>query len=60
MTSVDLFDELCRVTTTLETLTTTRRDPAITIALKAIIKDLDTAIDRAVESGILNPETVTV
>lgn len=56
MTSIMLFDELCRIATILESLSTSERDPAVTIALKAIVQDLDNVIDSSVEADLLTAE----
>ena len=59
MTSITLFDELCRITSTLESLTQSKVDPVMTIALKSIVQDLDSLIDTSVESGVLTVECAT-
>lgn len=59
MTSAALFDELCRIATVLESLSTSERDPALAIALRSIIKDLDNVIDRSVEAELLTTEAAT-
>lgn len=59
MTPATLFAELCCLATTLETLSASERDPALTIALKAIVADLDRLIDDSVESGLVTTEAAT-